>query len=504
MLEHRSPRSALARVTIVPMGPDRIGRYDVHEVLGIGGFATVFRATDPRLDAPVAIKVLAENWSLDPDVRARFRTEAVLLRRIQSEGSIPGVIEVFDIDQTEDGRPFFVMGYADGGTLAERAGRKSWTQGQVVPVIDALADTVGALHDADVVHRDLKPSNLLLRSDRRAPEGAEDGLVHPGERLVVGDLGLAKDLTAESTSFSVAGGTGRYMAPEQLDPTRPVDRRADIYAASELVASLLRGRDGSTSLAEETAAVLDRGRATSPSDRFGSMAEWRTALLGAFAESRARALLASDPLGDGPSSTTPVAAVGGSKEPDGKPKAIVGALIAIAGGLAAIVGGVVLTSEGNDTIVGPDAIEVGQTVRYRADADVDADIIWTDWTGAIIEQQDLEVTARLPGLLTFSLDVDGDTSERTIEVIESERGPTITGPAEIDQRVGGSAEFVAQLEPGDTSHFWIDPSGQRVDTDTLVLAAGSSGEGSSLTIALVATGADGIERGTRRVIEVNG
>ncbi|MDQ3461841.1 MAG: serine/threonine protein kinase, partial [Actinomycetota bacterium] len=100
----------------------RLGRYELHDVLGTGGFATVYRATDPSLDAVVAVKVLADNWSRDPDVRRRFRAEAVLLRRVQAGGAVHGLVEVHDIDEDDAGQPFFVMGYADRGTLATRSG----------------------------------------------------------------------------------------------------------------------------------------------------------------------------------------------------------------------------------------------------------------------------------------------------------------------------------------------------------------------------------------------
>ncbi len=132
----------------------RLGRYELGDVLGTGGFATVYRATDPSLQAAVAVKVLADNWSRDPDARRRFRAEAVLLRRAQSAGSVRGLVEVYDIDEDDGGQPYFVMAYADRGTLANRARGGRWTGADVVAVIDALAETVGALHENDIVHRD--------------------------------------------------------------------------------------------------------------------------------------------------------------------------------------------------------------------------------------------------------------------------------------------------------------------------------------------------------------
>lgn len=216
----------------------RLGRYELLDVLGTGGFATVYRATDPSLQAVVAVKVLADNWSRDPDARRRFRAEAVLLRRAQSAGSVQGLVEVYDIDEDDAGQPYFVMTYADRVTLAERARGGRWSGADVLAVVDALAETVGALHENDIVHRDLKPTNVLIRSDGRAAT-RPGRLVLPDEGLLVADLGLARDLRRETTSLSFAGGTRSYMAPEQHPGGGPVDRRADVYAASAVVAGLL-------------------------------------------------------------------------------------------------------------------------------------------------------------------------------------------------------------------------------------------------------------------------
>lgn len=94
---------------------ERIGRYRVERRLGTGAFGTVWLAHDDTLDAPVAVKVLADNWSHRLDVRERFLSEARLLRRAASRR----VVQVHDIGELPDGRPYFVMEYADGGTLAD-------------------------------------------------------------------------------------------------------------------------------------------------------------------------------------------------------------------------------------------------------------------------------------------------------------------------------------------------------------------------------------------------
>src|SRR4051794_1297744 len=107
--------------------PRLIGRYRVERPLGSGSFALVWLAHDDDLEAPVAIKVLAENWAHRMDLRERFLTEARMLRAAASHR----VVQVYDIGELPDGRPYFVMEYADGGTLEDRTGGS-------VPVTEAL------------------------------------------------------------------------------------------------------------------------------------------------------------------------------------------------------------------------------------------------------------------------------------------------------------------------------------------------------------------------------
>lgn len=158
----------------------------------------------------------------------------------------------------------------------------------MLPVVESLAATLGALHRSGVIHRDVKPSNLLLRTDRSAT--LPGALIRPGERLLVGDLGLAKDATLETTSLSFAGGTGRYMAPEQHIVGATIDHRADIHAASVSVVELIAGADAlppaasriegrlPASIDGPVRAVLDRGVRTNPDERQASIAEWSSEL----------------------------------------------------------------------------------------------------------------------------------------------------------------------------------------------------------------------------------
>ncbi|OIJ68911.1 serine/threonine-protein kinase [Streptomyces mangrovisoli] len=212
--------------------PSRIGRYRLERTLGTGAFGTVWLAHDDVLQAPVAVKVLADNWSHRLDIRDRFLSEARLLRKAGSDR----VVQVYDIGELPDGRPYFVMEYADGGTLADRL-----TAGPL-PVPEALrltalaARSAQALHEAGVVHRDIKPSNVLLRT-------AHDGT----QRLLLADLGLAKNLE-HGSGLTLAAGSAGYRPPEQAQPGEGIDARADVYSLGavgyELVTGTVPGAPG--------------------------------------------------------------------------------------------------------------------------------------------------------------------------------------------------------------------------------------------------------------------
>ena len=207
-------------------GPDagRIGRYATRRVLGSGAFATVWLGRDDELDVPVAIKVLAENWTHNADVRARFVEEARILRRI----SDPRVVGVHDIGSLPDGRSYFVMDFADGGTLADLIGGVDRRTALELAV--EVGRAVQVLHDQQILHRDVKPSNMLLR--RRKDRA---------DQLMVADLGTAKAL-AEASGLTLSAGTPAYMAPEQAHGELPLSPSADVYGVAALTYALVSGR----------------------------------------------------------------------------------------------------------------------------------------------------------------------------------------------------------------------------------------------------------------------
>jgi serine/threonine protein kinase len=204
--------------------PTRLGRYVVRRRLGAGGFATVWLARDEQLDADVAIKVLADNWGHDDSVRQRFLEEGRFLRRVESEH----VVQVHDVGELEDGRPFLVLTYADRGTLADRLKQQPLSLPEAVDVIVQVGRGLQALHRRGLLHRDVKPANVLFRS------------TDDGERAVLSDLGLGKSLD-EISRITMPGGTPSYVAPEQALGER-LDQRADQYALGAVAYAALTGR----------------------------------------------------------------------------------------------------------------------------------------------------------------------------------------------------------------------------------------------------------------------
>jgi len=200
------------------------GRYRLERRLGEGGMASVYLARDEELDRPVAIKLLADNLAGDEAFRERFLREA----RIAAGLAHANVVAVFDAGE-EDGRPYIVMEYVDGETLADSLARAG---GRLAPgrAVDLALQACAGLehaHAAGLVHRDVKPHNLLLRTD---------GV------LKVADFGIVR--AAEATRMTEIGtvlGTAAYLAPEAAKG-EDATAAADIYALGAVLYELLTGR----------------------------------------------------------------------------------------------------------------------------------------------------------------------------------------------------------------------------------------------------------------------
>ena len=223
-------------------------RYELEHRLGHGGMATVYSARDLKLDRQVAIKLLADNYAGDDEVRRRFSREA----RVAAKLDHPNVVHVFDVGE-EHGRPFIVMEHVEGGTLADRLeGRKrAIARSEALRLLCQLCEGLGHAHARKLVHRDIKPQNLLLRES--------DGC------LKITDFGIARAVeeTTRLTSPGKVIGTERYMAPEQLADGK-ITPAVDVYACG-VVADELLPQERTPELRE----IIERCLREDPEQRFG-------------------------------------------------------------------------------------------------------------------------------------------------------------------------------------------------------------------------------------------
>ncbi|MEA2354938.1 MAG: eukaryotic-like serine/threonine-protein kinase [Solirubrobacteraceae bacterium] len=202
------------------------GRYRLDQLIGSGGMATVWRATDRRLGRTVAIKLISDALADDPTYAERFAREA----RTAAGLSHTNLVQVFDYG-AGDLRPYLVMEYVDGGTLAQRLERGPVVGEEAGAVAGDLLAALGCIHAAGILHRDIKPANVLLSSDGRA-RITDFGIAHP----------------EDSTRLTQTGhlvGTLRYLAPEVIDG-HPPSRKSDLYALGVLLRDLSGGRGDAT------------------------------------------------------------------------------------------------------------------------------------------------------------------------------------------------------------------------------------------------------------------
>ncbi|GAB3633749.1 Stk1 family PASTA domain-containing Ser/Thr kinase [Microbacterium shaanxiense] len=197
------------------------GRYRVRARIARGGMATVYVATDLRLERRIALKVMHGHLSDDSVFQSRFIQEARAAARLAD----PHVVNVFD--QGQDGElAYLVMEYLPGITLRElMREQRRLTIAQTITIMDAILAGLAAAHKAGIVHRDVKPENVLL---------AEDG------RIKIGDFGLARATTANTATGQQLLGTIAYLAPE-LVTRGTADARSDIYALGIMLYEMLVG-----------------------------------------------------------------------------------------------------------------------------------------------------------------------------------------------------------------------------------------------------------------------
>jgi serine/threonine-protein kinase len=266
------------------------GRYELEELVGVGGMSSVYRAHDRVLERSVALKILHEHHGADAEYVERFRREAQAIARL----SHPNIVTV--IDRGEDGgRQYIVFEHIDGENLKQLVERTGpLPVGHALELAHQAARGLAFAHEVGIVHRDVKPHNVLVDQDGVAK---------------VTDFGIARSLEQEDT-LTQAGtmlGTSDYIAPEQVGGRR-ADERSDQYSLGVLLYELLTGavpfpgdsfmavamrhvndpvpsvRSRRPDVSPRVEEILARAMAKRPEDRFPTMEALIAALEAALAE----------------------------------------------------------------------------------------------------------------------------------------------------------------------------------------------------------------------------
>ncbi len=241
----------------MPLSPGtRLGAYEIVAAIGAGGMGEVYRARDTRLKRDVAVKVLPDAFSQDPDRLARFQREAEVLATLNH----PNIAAVYGLEQA-NGIHAIVMELVEGQTLADLVRRGPMAVPDALRIAGQLTDALDAAHEKGIVHRDLKPANVKI-----TPEGVvkvlDFGLAKAAASSVAGETPPSQaptTMTLGGTREGVILGTASYMSPEQARG-QTVDRRTDVWAFGCVLYEMLTGRrafDGATTT-DILAAVLDR------------------------------------------------------------------------------------------------------------------------------------------------------------------------------------------------------------------------------------------------------
>ena len=232
----------------------RLGPYEITVPLGAGGMGQVYRAKDTKLGRDVAIKVLSDTFTQDPERMARFEREARVLASLNH----PNIASIYGIEDSANLRAL-VLELVQGPTLADRIKRGAIPVDDALRIAGQIAEALEYAHERGIVHRDLKPANVGL-TDGDAVKVLDFGLAKAiAEENVRVDISASPTISHMSTQVGIILGTAAYMSPEQAKG-RAVDRRADIWAFGCVLLEMLTGRMafGAETLTDTLAAVVLR------------------------------------------------------------------------------------------------------------------------------------------------------------------------------------------------------------------------------------------------------
>jgi serine/threonine protein kinase len=211
----------------------RIGGYELLGPLGAGGMGEVYRARDRTLGRDVAIKILPDMFTRNPERVERIQREARMLAAL----SHPNIAAIFGVEDAE-GMPALILELVDGVTLAERLAQGPVPLPEALAIARQIADALAAAHDKGIIHRDLKPANVKI-----APNGLVKGLdfgLATVSMNTAGADGTDVPTVAELTREGVMIGTTTYMSPEQVRGIG-VDKRTDIWAFGCVLFEMISG-----------------------------------------------------------------------------------------------------------------------------------------------------------------------------------------------------------------------------------------------------------------------
>jgi serine/threonine-protein kinase len=206
------------------MAPRKIGRYEIKDVIGRGGMATVYLAFDPNSKRDVAVKVLPrESLGKEANALERFKKELETIASLEH----PAIVPVYDVGE-EEGQPFFVMRYMAGGSLSVLIEEGKLSLQDTARIIERIAVALDHAHRQGIIHRDIKPDNILFD-------------IH--DNPYISDFGVAKltEVPGSANPESRVVGTPGYMSPEQAYDQR-VDARSDVYGLGVVIYQMLTGR----------------------------------------------------------------------------------------------------------------------------------------------------------------------------------------------------------------------------------------------------------------------
>ncbi len=200
-----------------------VGRYQIEEKIGEGGMGVVYRAEDTKLKRTVALKFLPQDLTRSAEARERFIHEAQAASALDH----PNICTIYEIDETDEGQVYIVMGLYEGQTLREKISERPLKLEDAIDITSQIAQGLAKAHEQKIIHRDIKPANIFITNE--------------GQVKVL-DFGVAK--LAGSTKLTLTGttlGTVSYMAPEQAKGDE-ADHKADIWSLGVLMYEMLTGQ----------------------------------------------------------------------------------------------------------------------------------------------------------------------------------------------------------------------------------------------------------------------